>query len=248
MYGWRRRIGLLVPSSNTTCEMEFHKLIPEGVSVHTARCFLQEDLVPGERIRSIVRMSEGLMEAAKRVSSIEPDLIVWACTVGSFIKGKGYDVELMGNLEKEIGVPVITTSTAVLEAIKELGVRKIAMATPYIDEINMTEKKFFEESMPGVKIVSMKGLGIVPNLPKGELFPETAYLAAKEVNTESSDCIFISCTNWRTLEIINSLEKDMKKPVISSVQSTIWLALRRLNLPNINGYGRLLEKPKTDNV
>jgi maleate isomerase len=88
----------------------------------------------------------------------------------------------------------------------------------------------------------MKGLGIVPNLPKGELFPETAYLAAKEVNTEASDGIFISCTNWRTLEIINTLEKDMKKPVISSVQATIWLALRRLSLPNIEGYGRLLEK------
>jgi maleate isomerase len=156
MYGWRGRIGLLVPSTNTTCEMEFHRLIPEGASVHTARCFLQEDDTPGERIRSIVRMSERLMEAAKRLSSVQPDLIVWACTVGSFIKGKGYDVDLTGNLEKEIGVPVITTSTAVLEAIKKLGVRNIAMATPYIDEINITEKNFFEESISGLKIVSMK--------------------------------------------------------------------------------------------
>lgn len=248
MYGWRGRIGLLVPSTNTTCEMEFHKLIPEGISIHTSRCFLGEDETPRERIASIVRMREGLIEAAKRLSSVQPDLIVWACTVGSFIKGKGYDVELIGNMEKEIGIPVITTSTAVLEAIKKMGVRNIAMATPYIDEINITEKNFFEESISGLKIVSMKGLGIVPNLPKGELFPETAYLAAKEVNTESSDCIFISCTNWRTLEIIDPLESDINKPVVSSVQATIWLTFRRLGLPNIQGYGRLLEKIQEQSI
>jgi maleate isomerase len=242
MYGWRRRIGLIIPSSNTTCEMEFHKLIPEGVSVHTARCFLQEGETQGERVASIIKMSGGLIEAAKRVSSVEPDLIVWACTVGSFIKGKGYDVELTENLEKEIGVPIITTSTAVLEALKNLGVRNIAMVTPYIDEINITEKDFFEESIPGLKVVNMKGLGIVSNLPKGRLFPEVAYLAAKEVHTETSDGIFISCTNWRTLEIIDALEKDLRKPVVSSVQATIWLTFRKLGLPNIRGYGGLIEK------
>jgi maleate isomerase len=240
MYGWRRRIGLIIPSSNTTCEMEFHKLIPEGVSVHTARCFLQEGETQGERVASIIKMSGGLIEAAQRVSSVEPDLIVWACTVGSFIKGKGYDVELTENLEKEIGVPIITTSTAVLEALKNLGVRNIAMVTPYIDEINITEKDFFEESIPGLKVVNMKGLGIVSNLPKGRLFPGSAYLAAKEVNTEACDGIFISCTNWRTMEIIDALEKDLRKPVVTSVQATIWLTLRRLGLPNIQGYGRLI--------
>jgi maleate isomerase len=248
MYGWRGRIGLLVPSSNTTCEMEFHKLIPEGISIHKSRCFLQEDETPGERIASIVKMGGGLLEAAKRVSSVEPDLIVWACTVGSFIKGKGYDVELTENLEREIGVPIITTSTAVLEALKNLGAQNIAMATPYIDEINMTEKNFFEESIPGIKVVNIRGLGIIPNLPKGRLFPETAYLEAKHVNTESSDALFLSCTNWRTLEIIDPLESDINKPVVSSVQATIWLTFRRLGLPNIQGYGRLLEKIQEQSI
>lgn len=242
MYGWRGRIGLIVPSTNTTCEMEFNKLIPEGVSIHTTRCFLPEDKTPEDRIVSIMKMSEELLEAAKRISSVEPDILVWACTVGSFIKGKGYDAELIEKLEKEIKVPVITTSTAVLEAIKKLKFKNIAMATPYIDEINLKEKVFFEASIPGLKIVNMKGLGIVNNLPKGRLFPETAYLAAKEVDIDSADCIFISCTNWRTLEIIDILEKDLKKPVMSSVQATIWLTFRKLGLPNIQGYGELLKK------
>jgi len=242
MYGWRGRIGLIVPSTNTTCEMEFHKLIPEGVSIHTSRCFLPEDKTPEDRIVSVIKMSEGLLEAAKRVSSVEPDIVVWACTVGSFIKGKGYDVDLIENIEKAINVPVITTSTAVSKAIHKLRVKNIAMATPYIDEINLKEKAFFEESIPGLRIVNMKGLEIVNNLPKGRLFPESAYLAAKEVDIDSADSIFISCTNWRTLEIIDILEKDLKKPVMSSVQATIWLTFKKLGLSNIEGYGELLKK------
>lgn len=186
MYGWRGRIGLIVPSTNTTCEMEFHKLIPEGVSIHTSRCFLPEDKTPEDRIVSVIKMSEGLLEAAKRVSSVEPDIVVWACTVGSFIKGKGYDVDLIENIEKAINVPVITTSTAVSKAINKLRVKNIAMATPYIDEINLKEKAFFEESIPGLRIVNMKGLGIVNNLLKGRLFPESAYLATLRRNVLST--------------------------------------------------------------
>jgi maleate isomerase len=242
MYGWRGRIGLIVPSTNTTCEMEFHKLIPEGVSIHSSRVFLPEDKTSRDRIESIIKMGEELLEAARRVSSVESNIIVWACTVGSFVKGKGYDVELIEDIQKEINRPVITTSTAVLEAFKKLKVKNIAMATPYIDEINLKEKFFFEESIPGLKIVNIKGLGIVNNLPKGRLFPESAYLVGKEVDIDSAECIFISCTNWRTLEIIDILERDLKKPVISSVQATIWLTFRKLGLPNIQGYGELLKK------
>ena len=237
MYGWRGRIGLIVPSTNTTCEMEFHKVIPEGVSLHTARCFLREDSAPSDRIESIAKMGGGLLEAAKCVASVEPGIVVWACTSGSFIKGKGYDTELIGVLEKVVKVSVITTSTAVLEAFKRLEVRNVAMVTPYIDEINLKEKRFFEDSIPGLRIVKMSGLGILPNLPKGRLFPESAYLSAKEVNDNSSDSIFISCTNWRTLEIIELLEKDLKKPVISSVQATIWLSFQKLGLAHVGGCG-----------
>lgn len=242
MYGQRGRIGLIVPSTNTTCEMEFHKVIPEGVSVHTARCFLREDRTPRERIESIAKMGGELLEAARCVASVEPGIIVWACTSGSFIKGRGYDGELIGYLEKEVKTPVITTSTAVLGALKALRVRNVSMVTPYADEINLKEKSFFEDSIPGLRIVKMRGLGIIANLPKGRLFPESAYLAAKEVNDDTSDSIFISCTNWRTLEIIELLEKDTKKPVISSVQATVWLTFKKLGLPNMEGYGQLLRK------
>jgi len=242
MYGWRKRIGLIVPSTNTTCEMEFHKLLPPGVSVHTSRVFLPEDKSPEDRIDSIIRMGDGLLEGARLASGVGPDILVWACTVGSFIKGKGYDTLLAEKIKQQIGLPLVTTSTAIVEAFKILKVKKIAMATPYIDEINRREKEFFEHSLKGLKVVNMSGLGIIPNLQKGQLTPESAYVAAKQVHTGSSECILISCTNWRTLEIIDVLEKDLGKPVVSSVQATIWLTFKMLGLSRPQGFGCLLQK------
>lgn len=171
MYGWRKRIGLIVPSTNTTCEMEFHKLLPPGVSVHTSRVFLPENKSPEDRIDSIIRMGDGLLEGARLVSGVGPDILVWACTVGSFIKGKGYDTLLAEKIKQQIGLPLVTTSTAIIEAFKTLKVKKIAMATPYIDEINRKEKEFFEHSLKGLKVVNMSGLGIISNLQKGQLTP-----------------------------------------------------------------------------
>jgi maleate isomerase len=242
MYGWRKRIGLIVPSTNTTCEMEFHKLLPPGVSVHTSRVFLPENKSPEDRIDSIIRMGDGLLEGARLVSGVGPDILVWACTVGSFIKGKGYDTLLAEKIKQQIGLPLVTTSTAIIEAFKTLKVKKIAMATPYIDEINRKEKEFFEHSLKGLKVVNMSGLGIISNLQKGQLTPESAYVAARQVHTASSECILISCTNWRTLEIIDVLEKDLGKPVVSSVQATIWLTFKMLGLSRPQGFGCLLQK------
>lgn len=242
MYGWRKRIGLIVPSTNTTCEMEFHKLLPPGVSVHTSRVFLPENKSPEDRIDSIIRMGDGLLEGARLVSGVGPDILVWACTVGSFIKGKGYDTLLAEKIKQQIGLPLVTTSTAIIEAFKTLKVKKIAMATPYINEINRKEKEFFEHSLKGLKVVNMSGLGIISNLQKGRLTPESAYVAARQVHTGSCECILISCTNWRTLEIIDVLEKDLGKPVVSSVQATIWLTFKMLGLSRPQGFGCLLQK------
>jgi maleate isomerase len=222
--------------------MEFHKLLPPGVSVHTSRVFLPENKSPEDRIDSIIRMGDGLLEGARLVSGVGPDILVWACTVGSFIKGKGYDTLLAEKIKQQIGLPLVTTSTAIIEAFKTLKVKKIAMATPYIDEINRKEKEFFEHSLKGLKVVNMSGLGIISNLQKGRLTPESAYVAARQVHTGSCECILISCTNWRTLEIIDVLEKDLGKPVVSSVQATIWLTFKMLGLSGPQGFGCLLQK------
>ena len=122
---------------------------------------------------------------------------------------------------------------------------------PYPEEINEKEKLFLEES--GFVVTSIKGLGhserkqvypltASPVSTIGLQEPYVAYKLALDVDTTDSDCIFISCTNFRTIEIIKKLEKELGKPVISSNQATLAMALKELRISEaIDGYGTLFE-------
>ena len=239
MYGWRGRIGLIVPSSNTTCEEEFHLMAPEGVSIHTARAFNPEVKAEEEKEAAILQMNSEIVKAARELGSVEPAVIVYACTTGSFIKGPGYDREIGERIKGETGVPGVSTTTAVTEALKALGLKRAVLATPYHEKIGEREKAFFENAIPDFRFVVEKHLGIVPNLPKGRLTPYSAYKTARDIDTQEADGIFISCTNWRTIEIIEELEADTGKPVVTSNQASMWMALKIMGVFGIEGYGKL---------
>jgi maleate isomerase len=239
MFGWRGRIGLIVPSSNSTSEMEFQQMTSEGVSVHTSRVYNPEVKTEAEKEEAILKMNQEVQRAATEVASIHPAVIVYACTTGSFLKGPGHDEEIERTIRNQTGVQALTTTTAVVEALKVLNLKKIAMATPYTSGIARKEKNFLEAVIPGLKIVSEKNLETVSNLERGNLFPFSAYLTAKEANTPEADGVFISCTNWRTIEIIGPLEHDLGKPVVTSNQASLWFALKKMGMVGDPKYGRL---------
>ncbi len=235
MYGWRGRIGLIVPSSNTTMEEEFRRSLPEGISLHVARVRLRK--VNVEELR---RMENYIEDASDRLSDAGVDLIVYGCTTGSLVGGIGYDLNLISKIEDRTGISAIATATAVVEALKHVGASSISLATPYIDEVNEKEKKFLEDS--GFKVLALEGLGLEDNLDIGRQYPEIAYRLGKRAFRPESDALFISCTNFRTFEILEHLEADLKKPVISSNSATLWLALKKLGIrESILGLGSLLE-------
>jgi maleate isomerase len=222
-------------------EMEFHRVMPVGVSVHTARMLLPEVSEKGEKVEALLEMTKNVERAAREVASVKASIIVYGCTSGSFVEGLGYDLELANKIEKHTGIKVLTASTAVVEAMKELNFKQISMATPYHDAINKLEKKFLEDNIPDLRVKEIKGLQLVENIPKGKLEPYTAYEMARELDKQENDGVFISCTNWRTMEILEILENDLKKPVISSNQAAIWAALRAVNIHEpIMGFGSLL--------
>ena len=126
-------------------------------------------------------------------------------------------------------------------AIKELDIKKISLATPYIEELNRKEKEFLEAN--GIKVLKMVGLGIRENIKIGRVKPETVYNLALKANIKNSDGLLISCTNLRTIEVIERLEEELKKPVISSNTATLWNMLKKVNYrKKISGYGTLLSK------
>lgn len=249
MYGWRARIGLLIPSVNATMEPEFNRFLPAGVSVHAARMILEETTEAG-----LSKMEERMEQAARQVVGVAPDLIIFGCTSGSLIKGSHHNEEMARMLEKITGLPAITTSQAVLSCFKQVGIRKVAVATPYNDGVNQREKEFLEEN--DIKVARIVGLGFSHYEPVFPLSrrpisrislqePYVAYKLALEAFVPEVDGIFISCTNLRTFEIIEKLETATQRPVVTSNQATLALALQKLNLwEPIPQLGRLFSEKK----
>jgi len=230
------RIGLLVPSSNTTIETEFFRALPRGVTLHTARLFLSS-ITPD----SILGMVEDMERQAKLLASADVDVIVLGATAPSFLNGLGYDRELIAKLEAATGRKATTTSTALVEAIKHVGARRVALGSAYTDKLNGIAKVFLEAS--GIEVVDMKGLSLVDNLVVGRLGPETAHELALGLDSAQADAIVLSCTNWQTMEAIERIERETAKPVITTTQATIWAALRAIgHAEAIGGYGRLLRE------
>ncbi|NJE01510.1 aspartate/glutamate racemase family protein [Thermococcus sp. JdF3] len=233
MYGWRGRLGLIVPSSNTTMEMELHSALPEGVSLHTAR-------VPLKNVteEELVKMNAMAVESARLLRDAGVELILYGCTSGSFIGGKDYEKEIEANVEEEVNVPVVSTSTAVVEALRILDAQAVLVITPYTDEINAREREFLEAN--DFEVLDIRGLGIEDNTQIGKLEPHEAYRLAKASFMDEADAIFISCTNLRTFEIIEPLEEDLGVPVVTSNQASLWLALRQMDvMERIPGLGKL---------
>jgi maleate isomerase len=121
-----------------------------------------------------------------------------------------------------------TTSKAVMEALRSFGSQNIAIASPYSQETNEAEKKFLEAE--GFKVLNMEGLGIIRPTDIGRLSPYQAYAIAKRVNSEQVDTLFISCTDFRTFEMISPLERDLRKKVVTSNQASLWMAIQLLQL------------------
>lgn len=243
MYGARARIGLLVPSTNTVIEMEFFRMLPADVSVHSTRLHQPETDDPDEKIATVLKMHERLDAATEELASFSPSVIAYGCTTGSFVKGATEDRAMCDRMMAKTGIPFITTSSALVSALAELEVRRLALATPYIDSVNEHESTYLTAAA-GVETVAMKGLGIVGNLPKGRLSPDVAAKLARQVDCPEAEAILISCTNFRTIESIETLENELGKPVITSNQATFWAALKAADVGSIHirGYGRLLER------
>ena len=239
MYGWRGRIGVIIPSSNTTCEPELLKMAPEGVSIHASRVYNPEVKNEAEKEAAMLEMNREIDRAAREVASVEPEVIVYGCTTGSFLKGPGYDQEVEHKITSRTGRKALTTTTAVVEALKALNLKRIAMATPYTAGTAAKEREFLEKVIPGLKVIREKNLEMISNLDRGRLLPTTAYRAIREIFSHEVDGAFISCTNWRTIEIIGTLENDLGRPVVTSNQASMWLALKKMKMMGDPTYGRL---------
>ncbi|MBI4190435.1 MAG: aspartate/glutamate racemase family protein [Betaproteobacteria bacterium] len=230
-----RRIGLLLPSSNSMQEPEFYRTLPAGMSLHATR--LQLSNVEAD---STLRVVEQLEEASRRLADADVDIIVLAATAPSSRMGIGYDQELIKRITGATGKPATTASTALLEALRALGAKKIVLGAPWSDAVNQTTASFIEAN--GFRVLAHQALGIVRNLEIGLLDSQTAYDMGRKIDRPDADAVMLACGNWSTFGIIDRLERDLGKPVLTTNQVSLWHALKLLGAQPLPGYGVLLRE------
>ncbi|MEO1160792.1 MAG: maleate cis-trans isomerase, partial [Pseudomonadota bacterium] len=152
MYGRRGRIGLMVPTGNSVVEPEFQHMAPDGVSVHANRVELK-DVTPD----SLLAMENDTARSARQIAQTRLGVIAFACTSGSFVGGAGYDDRLIKMIEDETGIAATTTTTAVVRALRLLDVSRIALATPYTDEVTKLEVDYLNDN--GFEVSAWQGGG-----------------------------------------------------------------------------------------
>ena len=236
MYGWRGRIGLMVPTGNSVMEPEFQRMAPEGVTTHANRVELK-DVTPA----SLLEMEADTARSARQVAQTRVGVIAFGCTSGSFVGGPGYDDRLTRIIEDETGVTATTTTTAVMRALNAFGVSRIALVTPYTNEVTRLEVDYLQAN--GFEVTNWKGGGIVGVADIQECPPEASYRRAREVDNDRAEAVFISCTGFRTVENIARLEADLGKPVVTSNQATYADCLRILGVGEARpGFGSLFDR------
>ncbi len=230
MYGRRARLGVLVPSRIVATEPEFGLMTPEGVSCHFHRISFT-----GDGIENLRKMEAGIAEATRIILHVKPAAMAMTGTGVSFAGGYGYDRAMIEKMQQINGnLPTTTTSTSVIDALHKLGVKKITMAMPYIEEVALAAVRFVEKS--GFKVLNKRWLGQPPaGVPR-----ETILALAREVDTPESEATLLSCTGWHTIDVIEQLERELQKPVVSSNQATMWNLLRLAGINDkVEGYGQL---------
>jgi maleate isomerase len=239
MEGRKTRIGVIYPSDGIQDD-EFWRCVPPSVTVHVTRATSTLNLARAkEYAEAQIDIAEGpyIEEAARTFTLIQPACVAYACTAVSFAKGPGYDEAICRRIEAACGSPATTTTTAAVQALRALKVERVAVAAPYIGAVCARLRRFLAES--GFDVVSLENLNL-KGMAITEVTPEEVYQLGKRADRAEAEGLFISCTNLRTVEVVDGLERDLGKPVVSANPATMWHALRLAGLqPQLEGLGRL---------
>ncbi|MFT7288199.1 MAG: maleate cis-trans isomerase [Halieaceae bacterium] len=227
---------MIVPTTNTVNEAEWSQMCSKDISFHTARMSLHGAQEDGDMIPAVLR------DAMEQLRPAGVATIAYNCTGGSMVTPVESLPQAMTALA---GIPCTSAVAAIVAALAHLGVKRVAVATPYYDAMNEQWKRILMGC--GFDVTIITGLGIGSG--GTHEFTQIAGLATAEVETLAvdtfhaapADALLLSCTDMPTLPILPQLEESLGVPVISSNTATLWRALRLCELtPNIEGAGRLL--------
>ena len=236
MYGWRAKIGRISPSPETVGCEEWRRALPDGVCLVETRTLLHDVTVEGlaETVKQVER-------AALELASAEVDVILQAGTAIAFFRGLGHDQELCRRISAVTGIKSTTSLTAVVEALRALGIKRPAIATSYLPDIDARLVEVLKQS--GFDVAAIRGMSLRRSIDMGKIMPDETYRLARALanQADNADGLFISCGNLRSFEVIEALEADTGLPVVTSNQAGLWQALRMAGVEErLPSLGKLL--------
>lgn len=236
----RARIGGLVPFTNTNLEADMMLLQPAGVSFHFARLGGYDvDAIPDSaQMAGLGKAS--LDEPLRLLCGTRPDIVMYGCTSATLTHGTEFDRDLARRISRASGAKTVTAAGSLIHAARTLGVSRVGFASPYVAQVNDEAIAFLGGC--GIETISRFDYPVaLGNYGQGEIDPGQVFELGIKADSPDAQAIVLSCTDMRSVEIIDRLEQALGKPVISSNQALLFAALELLELDTaIPGFGTLL--------
>ncbi|MBB5924744.1 maleate isomerase [Streptomyces echinatus] len=232
----QRGVGVVAPF-DFALDRELWRWVPDDVSLHLTRT----PFVPVEVSLDLARLvseHETLGEAVRALTAVSPEVVAYACTSGSFVGGIAGERAMCAAMSVAGALPALTTSGALLEALAELGARRVALVTPYTVSVTRALEDYVAQA--GARVTGCAYMGLTRHIWRVP-YRDVVDMARRAARPGTADALFLSCTNLPTYDVIPQLEAELRMPVISANQVTMWAALRRLGTRAVGPYQALLD-------
>jgi maleate isomerase len=198
------------------------EFLPDGISLHFTRVHIpltENGVFEGKDVSY-----PELRRAGGELAAINPSCILWACTAESFKRGPAGEREQIGAIQSTAKHKVITAASSVIAALNHLNITKVALGAPYTESVVAALDAYLKAS--GLTPLTRVALGLSGDSTICALLPEDTYSLAKSADHQDAQGVFISCASLRISPIIEDLERELGKPVVTSTMAMMWNALR----------------------
>lgn len=241
--GYRGRIAVVVPSTNTTCQPESERLRPRGVTNHVGRVSIKERPLTTEQafMEHVQAMRDGMRTAIDQVITCQPTHVIMGVALEAFWGGVAAADALQAELAERAGVGVSMGSSATVAALRCLGAQRIAVLTPHQPRGDEQVRRYFEEA--GFTIPRLTGLKCASPVLIAHTTRQQVIDALRGLDGDDIDAIVQVGTNLAAIETCAQAEVWLGKPVLAINAITYWDALRRSGIEDrIHGCGSILER------
>jgi len=242
--GYRKKIGIVVPSTNTIVGPESEALRPRGVTNHVGRLTLKERPIQADDqgfLAHVQAMREGIGPAIDQVMTCAPDHVIMSVAIEAFTGGIAGADAMQKGLAERAGVPISMGSTAAVAALHKFGAKKIAVLTPHQPKGDETVRNYLIEA--GFEIARLVGLKCTSPFAIAEVPASRIRQELTALDGDDIDAILQVGTNLAAADVAAQAERWFEKPVLSMNVVTYWDALRRSGIEDrIYGFGRILEE------